>query len=111
MENLLTCYKIADPEGAKAFFDKAEERWQRERGKDIQCANIRAEQLRRAEGLARENLLTCYTMEDPEADKAFFDKAEERWQREHEKDIKWANYRAEQLRRAEDLERQRADKS
>ena len=58
-----------------------------------------------------ENLLTCYKIADPEGAKAFFDKAEERWQREREKDIKWANYRAEQQRKAEDLERQRADKS
>lgn len=94
------------PDMSKFFLDeeavqKAEDRWQREREKDIQCPNIRAEQLRRAEGLARENLLTCYTMGDPEADKALFDKAEERWQREREKDIKCENYRAEQQRKAE----------
>ena len=88
---------------------KAEERWQRECEKDMQC-DIRAWELRRAEVLAM-NKLTCYTMGDPEANKAFFDKAEERWQREREKDIKRANYREEQQRKAEELERQRADKS
>ena len=110
MKNLLTCYKIEDPEDAKAFFDKAEERWQREREKDVQCANIRAKQLQRAEELGTIKL-TGYKIENPEDAKAFFDKAEERWQREREKDIKWANYRAEQQRKAEDLERQRAGKS
>ena len=44
-------------------------------------------------------------------DEEALEKLEERWQREREKDIQCANIRAEQQRKVEDLERQRADKS